>query len=91
MPQFWKDFIENAIKDGKIPNIPQTALVNGAPTYPDGTDPTSPEVCSGDSQCRIEDDIWDAPDGDIGISFDDGPTLVSVTFFIPSTVLRLWP
>jgi hypothetical protein len=77
MPEFWKGFIENAINSGKIPDIPQTTLVNGIPTYPDGIDPTSPEVCSGDLKCRIEGDIWDAPDGEIAISFDDGPTLVS--------------
>ena len=77
MPQFWKNFIATAIKEGKIPNIPQTTLVNGLPTYPNGFDPTSPEVCSGDEQCRIGGDIWDAPNGQVAISFDDGPTDVS--------------
>lgn len=80
MPQFWTDFIETAIQEGKIPDIPQTTLVNGNPTYPNGFDPSSPEVCSGDVQCRIQGDIWDAPDGVVGIGFDDGPTSVSRNF-----------
>lgn len=81
MPQSWTNFIETAIKDGKIPDIPPTTLVNGIPTYPPDIDPTSPEVCSGDVQCRIEGDYWDAPDGNIAIGFDDGPTHVSRIFF----------
>ena len=80
MPKFWKDFIANAIKEGKIPDIPQTHLVNGIPMYPNGFDPTSSEVCSGDVQCKIPGDVWDAPNGEIGIGFDDGPTLVSEIF-----------
>jgi len=85
MPEFWKGFIENAINQGKIPDIPQTTLINGIPTYPAGIDPTSPEVCSGDLKCRIEGDFWDAPDGEIAISFDDGPTDVSEILLLFST------
>jgi chitin deacetylase len=80
MPKFWADFLETAIKEGKIPDIPQTTLVNGIPTYPDGVNPISPEVCSGTLECRIEGDHWDAPDGEIAIGFDDGPTTVSGIF-----------
>ncbi len=29
-------------------------------------------------KCRIAGDVWDAPQGVIGISFDDGPLPVSV-------------
>jgi hypothetical protein len=81
MPKFWQDFIETAINEGKIPDIPQTTLLNGIPTYPTGIDPTSPKICSGGTfACRIEGDYWDAPDGEIAISFDDGPTAVSGIF-----------
>jgi chitin deacetylase len=86
MPQSWTNFIETAIKDGKIPDIPPTTLVNGIPTYPPDIDPTSPEVCSGDVQCRIEGDYWDAPDGNIAIGFDDGPTHVSRIFFYSTRI-----
>jgi peptidoglycan/xylan/chitin deacetylase (PgdA/CDA1 family) len=74
MPKSWTDFLETAIKEGKIPNIPQTTLINGIPTYPTGVNPISPEVCSGALQCRIKGDHWDAPDGEVAIGFDDGPT-----------------
>lgn len=30
-------------------------------------------ICSSVFQCRAPDDIWDAPDGMIGLSVDDGP------------------
>jgi len=77
MPKFWTDFFKTAIKDGKIPDIPRTTLVNGIPTYPNGINPSSPEVCSADLQCRINGNYWDAPDGVVAIGFDDGPTAVS--------------
>jgi chitin deacetylase len=80
MPKSWTDFLETAIKEGKIPNIPQTTLINGIPTYPTGVNPISPEVCSGALQCRIKGDHWDAPDGEVAIGFDDGPTAVSGIF-----------
>jgi peptidoglycan/xylan/chitin deacetylase (PgdA/CDA1 family) len=44
------------------------------PTYPAGTNPNDPIVCSATYKCKHPDDIWDAPDGYVGISFDDGPT-----------------
>lgn len=78
MPKSWKDFLEAATKNGSIPNIPQTTLVNDVPTYPMGVDPNSPEVCLADlKECRIKGNIWDAPDNTVGIGTDDGPTLVS--------------
>ncbi len=46
MLQAWTDFLETAIKEGKIPDIPKTTLINDIPTYPNGMDPNSPEVCS---------------------------------------------
>ena len=79
MPQFWKNFIQTAIKDGKIPDIPVATMnpTTGVPEYPNAYDPASLEVCSGDEQCRILGNIWDAPDGEIALAFDDGPTDVS--------------
>lgn len=69
----------NAVKAaGKIPNIPVSQLLTNPqpgqrnPSYGD-LDSTGPEICSGTFKCRGKDDIWDAPDGQIGISFDDGP------------------
>jgi chitin deacetylase len=78
MPKAWKDFLETAIKEGKIPNIPQTTLVNGTPTYPNGTDPNSSQVCSAiPKNCKIDGDYWNAPIGHVALAFDDGPGLVS--------------
>jgi hypothetical protein len=31
---------------------------------------------------RIDGDIWDAPDGHVGISFDDGPEAVRLSYFV---------
>ncbi|KAF8914600.1 carbohydrate esterase family 4 protein [Mucidula mucida] len=75
MPQAWKDALADAVAAGKIPDIPQSTTASGTnPTYPTGFDPTGPVVCSSTYKCRAEDDVWDAPEGQIGISFDDGPS-----------------
>ena len=34
-----------------------------------------PTICSSAGKCKAEGDIWDAPDGRIGLNFDDGPWL----------------
>ncbi|KAH9002195.1 carbohydrate esterase family 4 protein [Lactarius hatsudake] len=74
MPQAWKDALSAAVQAGKIPNIPPSSDPNNtSPVYPSGFDPYSPQVCSATYKCRIAGDIWDAPQGVIGISFDDGP------------------
>ncbi|KDQ51243.1 carbohydrate esterase family 4 protein [Jaapia argillacea MUCL 33604] len=73
LPQAWVNALNAAVAAGKIPDIPASSLINGAPTYPEGTDPNSPQVCSGTAQCRIPGDIWDAPTGVLGTGFDDGP------------------
>jgi chitin deacetylase len=79
MPQAWKDALSAAVQAGKIPNIPPSSDPNnGNPVYPPGYNPYSPQVCSGTYKCRIAGDVWDAPEGVIGISFDDGPLPVSV-------------
>jgi len=33
-----------------------------------------PLVCSSAGRCQAEGDIWDAPDGRVGLNFDDGPS-----------------
>lgn len=85
LPQPWVDALNAAISEGKIPNIPQSQNVPGQnPTYPNGLDPSGPEVCSGTYKCRIDGDIWDAPTGSVGCGFDDGPVPgVSSLFILP--------
>jgi len=78
LPQTWKDFLDAAVQSGTIPNIPQATAVNGSPTYPAGTNPNSPNICSAFAkQCRMDGDIWDAPSGYVALGFDDGPYEVS--------------
>ncbi|THH19768.1 hypothetical protein EW146_g1440, partial [Bondarzewia mesenterica] len=74
MPQAWIDALNAAVQAGKIPNIPVGKQTNPSanPTY--GTlDPNGNQVCSGTYGCRISGQLWDAPAGDLGLSFDDGP------------------
>lgn len=76
MPVEWLNALNDALARGVIPNISVTTLadpVNGIPTYPSDLNATGPEVCSATYQCRIPGDVWDAPDGALGLSFDDGP------------------
>lgn len=76
LPQAWVNALNAAVSAGKIPNIPPSnydpSVNDGNPTYPNGLDPNSKEVCSGTYQCRIDGDIWDAPQGTLGSGFDDG-------------------
>ncbi|KAI6164864.1 carbohydrate esterase family 4 protein [Pisolithus thermaeus] len=82
MPQPWLDALHKAVSAGKIPDIPVTTTPPGSnPTYPDGYDPMSPDVCSSTYQCRIPGDIWDGPDGYLSLSFDDGPLPPSPTLY----------
>ncbi|KAH8830895.1 carbohydrate esterase family 4 protein [Flagelloscypha sp. PMI_526] len=72
----WKAALDAAVQAGKIPNVPQSS--NGA--YPQGTNPSDKSVCSAVTKsCRIDGDIWDAPDGVFASSFDDGPTTATPT------------
>ncbi|KAJ7781239.1 glycoside hydrolase/deacetylase [Mycena metata] len=67
MPAEWLDALNAAI-------FPfPTNLPGENPTYPSGFDPNGDVVCSATYKCRNPGDIWDAPDGMVGISFDDGP------------------
>ena len=66
LPQEWVTALNNAVAAGKIPDIaPSKNDPAGLPTY-HGLSPTSSEVCSGTYHCRIDGDIWDAPDGYLG-------------------------
>lgn len=77
MPDAWKQALSQAVAAGAIPKIVQTKDGN----YPSTVDPNSAEICASAFQCRYTDgplpDIWDAPDGMLGVSFDDGPTPAS--------------
>ncbi|KAJ7064113.1 carbohydrate esterase family 4 protein [Mycena amicta] len=74
MPAEWLSALNDAVSRGAIPKIPvSTNPGTDIPTYGDGFDPNGPTVCSATYGCRIPEDVWDAPDGHIAISFDDGP------------------
>lgn len=78
IPAAWLSAYRAVKAAGKIPNIPVSQILTNPqpgernPSY-GNLDSTGPEICSGTFKCRAKDDIWDAPDGTIGISFDDGP------------------
>ncbi|TBU32745.1 hypothetical protein BD311DRAFT_713628 [Dichomitus squalens] len=74
LPQAWVDAYNSAKSAGKIPtNVPVATQSNGGnPTY-GNLDPNGDVVCSATYKCRSPGDIWDAPDGVFGSSFDDGP------------------
>ena len=80
LPKEWVDALNSAVNDGRIPDFPPSSAQNGAsPVYPAGVNENrnNATICSAtDKVCRIPEDIWDAPDGYIGIGFDDGPTEV---------------
>ncbi|KAJ7717003.1 carbohydrate esterase family 4 protein [Mycena metata] len=75
LPAAWVAALNDAIARKAIPDIPLSTNVSdgGSPVYPSGSDPNSPQICSATYQCRIDGDIWDAADGYVGLSFDDGP------------------
>jgi len=80
MPSAWSDALKAAVQAGKVPEIPIATLTNGEPTYPNGFDPNGKKVCSSTYKCRIDGDTWDAPEGEFGTGFDDGPTSVRRMF-----------
>lgn len=79
MPQAWKDALNNAVQAGKIPNIApaKSTAPNTPPVYDPSVNPSDPSICSASHGCRNPGDIYDAPQGVIGIAFDDGPLPVS--------------
>ncbi|KAK0527080.1 hypothetical protein OC834_004557 [Tilletia horrida] len=80
----WLQALNDAVAAGKIPNIPPSKLnAAGSPTYPSGI----PDPCNwSNTGCQGKDDIYVAPDGYMGIQFDDGPTPASpaLTKFLAS-------
>ncbi|CAE6473958.1 unnamed protein product [Rhizoctonia solani] len=82
----WKTLLDNAVSSGQIPaNCPVSKQSGGgAPTYSNSTgkmDPGKQPICSSSSQCRGDDQVYDMPDGLVGISFDDGPLPPSPTLY----------
>ncbi|CAE6443435.1 unnamed protein product [Rhizoctonia solani] len=74
----WKAALDKAVSSGLIPtNCPVAKQSGGAaPSYTNSTgkmDPAKQPICSSSSQCRGDDQVYDMPDGLVGISFDDGP------------------
>ncbi|KAK0542117.1 hypothetical protein OC845_006760, partial [Tilletia horrida] len=71
----WTQALNQAVAAGKIPNIPPSKLnKQGVPTYPAGI----PDPCNWSlTTCQGKHDIYVAPDGYMGIQFDDGPTPAS--------------
>ncbi|EJD01510.1 glycoside hydrolase/deacetylase [Fomitiporia mediterranea MF3/22] len=81
LPQAWVNALNDAVKAGKIPDIPPSVSENGGvPNYPAGTNENrnDPSICAAtDRECRIPQDIWDGVDGYFAVGFDDGPTTFS--------------
>ena len=74
--------LTKAVADGKIPNITIPTIPNlNDPDY-GGENTSSTEICSAYYGCRVDGDIWDAPNGTLGLSFDDGVRLST----LPRTV-----
>ncbi|KAG0149582.1 hypothetical protein CROQUDRAFT_88920 [Cronartium quercuum f. sp. fusiforme G11] len=70
----WVDAYNQERQSGRIPSFaPSVKLPSGGISYDSSLDPLSSEVCSWTEGCRSPSDISDAPDGMMGISFDDGP------------------
>ncbi|KAI0347541.1 glycoside hydrolase/deacetylase [Trametopsis cervina] len=72
LPAEWVAALNAGIQSGQIPNFPPSTPTGGNPTY-GAADPLSAQICSTTYKCRKNNDTWDAPDGIVGISFDDGP------------------
>lgn len=73
----WIDALNQVKAQGLIPtNVPvgKFNATSGYPEYNGGQlDPKGDVVCSASYFCRGPDDVWDAPEGHVGLSFDDGP------------------
>lgn len=80
--QAWIDTYNAAKAKGLIPGIAPSVMVNGNPTYAAGVNTGTSGVCSWTvSHCFGAYDVVDAPNGNIGIAFDDGPQLASPTLY----------
>ena len=80
LPQAWVDALNTAVSAGKIPTFGPSKSTGGNPSYP-GADPNGDEICSTTYKCRKNpENIYDAPTGLLGVSFDDGPLPVRFGF-----------
>ncbi|KAG8743382.1 hypothetical protein FRC10_012186 [Ceratobasidium sp. 414] len=78
IPTGWIDVLNQAISAGKIPtDCPvSTQTGGGTPVYNSGSGTLNPgknPICSSYAQCKGDGQIYDAPDGVVALSFDDGP------------------
>ncbi|KAH8088075.1 hypothetical protein HD553DRAFT_367411 [Filobasidium floriforme] len=74
LPQAWLDRLAAVTASPDFPKFGPTQPNNGYPTYANGLKGTDPEVCSFTYECISEEDLTDAPQGVVGLNFDDGPT-----------------
>ncbi|KAG8726567.1 hypothetical protein FRC11_014923, partial [Ceratobasidium sp. 423] len=72
-----KAALDRAIASGRISmNVPAATLNEGAPSYRNSSgamDPAEQPICSGFVKCKGAGQIYDMPDGIVGLSFNDGP------------------
>ena len=75
MSASWLAALQRAEAANLIPQIPPTTTPDGGVTavYPADVNAAQEPICSAQFGCRHPGDIWDAPDGMIGLSVDDGP------------------
>jgi len=78
IPTGWIDALNQAVSAGKIPtDCPiSTQIGGGSPVYKNGGTTLNPgknPVCSSSAQCTGDGQIYNAPDGVVALSFDDGP------------------
>jgi peptidoglycan/xylan/chitin deacetylase (PgdA/CDA1 family) len=77
IPPEWLQALSKAVADGKIPNITIPTIPNGNDPDYGADDPKSAAICSSYANCHAEGDIWDLPDGQLGLTFDDGPVTLA--------------
>ncbi|KAG0149581.1 hypothetical protein CROQUDRAFT_73989 [Cronartium quercuum f. sp. fusiforme G11] len=76
----WVTAYDQETKAGRIPQFePSVKLSSGDIQYDSSLNPTSPKICSWTKGCISPTDINNAPDGMMGVSFDDGPQLATPT------------
>ncbi|KAJ9118098.1 hypothetical protein QFC22_003997 [Naganishia vaughanmartiniae] len=75
-PKSWTAALAAAKEAGGYPSgVPlTTADASGNYVYPAGVNPSVEPVCSFPSGCNKASDFYNAPDGVLALSFDDGPT-----------------
>ncbi|KZV74255.1 carbohydrate esterase family 4 protein [Peniophora sp. CONT] len=77
VPAAWTSALAVARAQGKIPALSKVPVAtmgsDGNPQYSTGDPNSASSVCSVTYGCRLDSQVWDAPDGVLGVSFDDGP------------------